>query len=308
MEAREFVERYRESLKSAGMLKLAEDYAAFLDGKVLNPPQLDYGTARTRMKVFDLFSAIFWKAGVPVPPLEGRVVQAMRPNKEYERFEGGLTEKARQLAVRIRATVEGGSGSMVDDCLAIARTLELIPGIISRWGNDSTAPVTVVNDRLMKLGLDPLRPDFSEMEIDGCIGRVRPDRDLTVLIVDDELDMIVRTFRAIAGWPGLTFEMLLVTDRHDETSPFELLPSVANWVCERGSDIVLMDQGLGSTRGSDVITQVMEWQRECGRKIPVFVGNTGGTPDSLQLAGAIGNMNKGRDIDPLVRAVDRFTR
>ncbi len=309
MEAREYVEKYREDLLGSGVLKLAQDYAAFLDGPMLNPERFGEGMARTRLKVFDLFCAIFAKTGLPIPPLERRVVEAMQPQAttEFEPQMTGLSAKARLLAERVRAALADRTGPEADDCLAIARTVEMIPSIIWSWGSDSTAPVSVINNRLMRLGLDPLRPDFSEMKIGGSSGCSGPDRDLTVLIVDDEPGMIVTTFRALAGWPGLTFDALLVENDIGGSSQ-ELLAAVTGSILERSPDIVLMDQGMLPISGSRVIQCVRENRVSSEEPPLVFVGNTGGSANELRQAGAIGNLDKGRDISPMFQAIGRATR
>jgi hypothetical protein len=65
-----------------------------------------------------------------------------------------------------------------------------------------------------------------------------------------------------------------------------------------------MDQGLGPIKGSDLIRRIREMMTEDDDI--VFVGNTGGGPEELNEASAIGNCDKGRSLDPIIRAFRRF--
>lgn len=283
-------------------LKLAQDLAALLDGPVLTLPENRSDCARLaqlRQEVFEKFSRLCRLAMLPAPPLEPETVEAQLPGESPER-----REEAEALAAQAQARLIGADdGPLTDECRTLAKALRLMPGLMSDFGGISrTGLMALINSRLMRLGLEPLRPDHAELEVLTAADEEAPDQPLNVLVVDDEPGMIVRTILGLAGWPGLSLLGLHVKGGWDQ-KPADTVGFAASAIVSLEPAILLMDQGLGRVNGSDVI---LEARRLCPDLNTVFVGNTGGSPEELNAVGAIGNCNKGRDLSPVRRALRRW--
>lgn len=298
----ETVRKIGESLekdldKFGGRAKLAADLAALLDGGLLDPAK-GQSAARARQDVLGRLRALCLDAGVTPPPGEPETVRALIPEAKEE-----VREEARRISELIGAAVDGRPGTeAVRDLAGLGRVIRLLPALLERFG-DSRQTLTASADLLlMSLGLEPLPPGDDRTPEPAPLPE--PARPLKVLIVDDGLEEIVRTFRALAGAPGLAVGALQVdidwgSDR--ETA----LRQTAEAVLAAKPDIVLMDQGMPVISGSELIGAIRGLPAGDGI---VFVGNTGGSPDELNDAGAIGNCDKGRHLSPVVRAINRFAR
>lgn len=287
-------------------LKIARDLASILDGPLLDLSIMKdadevMGLATARQDLFEKFSAVCARSGVPVPSLERETVRAMIPRPDPE--DDGL-EEAGSLATEVQRQVgdvdrHGISQDVARDCLAVARTLELIPSFMKRWGSPRPTTIkAVLNDMLMKLMLEPIRPDHKEMVVVDATRMTPPHRALSVLVVDDEIGMIVDTLCVLVGWPNLTLDALRVGQDFGADRA-EACAKLADGIIERKPDIVLMDQGMYPMSGSSVIREITG---RAGRPSIVFVGNTGGQGDELAREGAIGNCRKGQDLSPLLQA------
>jgi hypothetical protein len=284
-------------------LKLAQDLAALLDGPVLTLPEDRSDCARLaklRQEVFERFSALCRLALLPIPPLEPETVEAQLPRESPER-----REEAEALAAKAQSRLIGADGDepLTDECRTLAKALRLMPGLLADFGGISRTGLTaLINSRLMRLGLEPLRPDHAELAVETAADEEAPSQPLTVLVVDDEPEMIVRTILRLAGWPGLSLHALLIKGSWDQ-KPADTIGFAASAIVSVEPAVVLMDQGLGRVNGSAVIEEAL---RLCPELNTVFVGNTGGSPEELNAVGAIGNCNKGRDLSPVRRALRRW--
>ncbi|KPJ85769.1 hypothetical protein AMJ57_01870 [Parcubacteria bacterium SG8_24] len=302
MDTGKFVESH--SSHFGDRIKVARDLAALLDGPLLDLSRdasdgRRRSLAQTRLQLFERLSALCAQCGAPVPQLEPETVRALLPAAPREE----ASQQAAVMVDSIRTQIDASdSRSQACDCLVLARLLELVPGVMERWdGLDGDGVIALLNDRLLTLGLQPLRPDHLGMAVGGATDQPCPPRPLTVLVVDDEPEAIVRTISALVGWPDLDFRVLHVPGR-EGVSRKDALGSVAASIISLAPDIVLMDQGMYPAEGSGVILKVRELDP---RSSIVFVGNTGGSPEDLQRAGAIGNCDKGRDPTPVRQAIWR---
>ena len=247
--------------------------------------------AQAKLELFEDFRAICKMNGIepPAPPQD--LLEAAMP----------------QLTAEDRAIIEsrssafmdqiGSGGGAVDDCLVIKRFVELCPWFVSQ--TDRVLVQAFLNLQLIQGGRDPLAP-HSFRPGRGSLAE-RPARPINVLIVDDYINEIMSTFRAIAGWPEMTIDAQWVQTDYD-TDQATILTGEAQKVVAAKPDIVLMDQGIGRINGPDLIGAIRKEDPET--KI-VFVGNTGGEPEKLNAAGAIGNLEKGRNTHPLTVAISR---
>jgi len=291
--------------KFGSLFKTARDHAALLDGDVLRIEAGDEraGTlARTRQDLFEEFCAICVQAGLEAPELERDTVVAQIAAKVDEK----LGAEADGIAAFVSGQLASAGGEVAEaasrDIEALAKVVQMMPEVLQQFGSVRNVLLALLNSKLMAAGLRPLRPDHATLKFGDASGRaVEPPRPLKVLIVDDTPEEIVRTFRAVAGRTGLTIDAIQVFGDFSGDRE-EALQAAAQLVVERGPDIVLMDQGMGSIKGSDLVRAVRGLEAGAG---VVFVGNTGGSPDELEEAGAIGNMDKGRNIRPLETAITR---
>lgn len=284
--------------------KAAQDFATLLDSTafdVASGPANEERTtlARARQSLFEVFCAVCVQAGLPAPELERETIQAQLPSPSSD---PSRQQPVRDMIASVRERLAGQPGGQAaDDVAALLRTVELLPGLMDSFGSSSDTLMAMLNSRLMDAGLQPLRPNHATMTWSNAASQAAPARPLRVLIVDDSPDEVIRTFRAIVGWPGLDIEALVVTVGWNSQRDVAL-QDTARAVIERQPDVVLMDQGIGLIRGSDVILKIRQLEPEAKM---VFVGNTGGSPEDLEGAGAIGNMSKGCDLWPFKAGLRR---
>lgn len=314
-------------------VKLALDMARFLDGPLLDlrgclPKDGRTSLAKARLELFERLSALFVNAGLPPLPLEpltldalatvaanddvtrraGEIVcaidtalgQAVDPPTGNGTAEDWEIAKAIEIALA-QADGRAGKDDIARDCESLGRVIRMMPSLMSPWGGPRPESLlAMANKLLIELGREPVRPDHSAIVPTGAMDRNPPPRPLHVLVVDDEIGMIMTTLSAMFGWPNLSFGAIHVASEGDRDPELQAL--AAGIICAK-PDIVLMDQGMWPMTGSSVIREVRTRPEAAGI---VFVGNTGGSPDELEDAGAIGNCNKGKDLSPLLQAFRRF--
>ena len=123
------------------------------------------------------------------------------------------------------------------------------------------------------------------------------------LIVDDTPEALVRTFRQLAGWPGVSVAAWLFERRRSESKE-EALVRAAAAVREFQPDIIVMDQQMPPISGAELIVRLeSETDRELG-----FVGNSAAWPGPLNAVGAVGNLEKGRNLRPFGEALRSWRR
>ena len=304
MKLTKLVEKCGEA-KFGPLLKTALDHAVLLDGECLrirsggDAEERGAGAAKVRQDLFEEFCAIFARAGLPVPGLERETILAQLPAKSDEK----LVAEASRVTAFVDGLGLGLAGSGVcSDIGSLAQVVRLLPDLLQPFGSVRESILALLNSKLLEAGLPLLRPDHATLKFGDASGRPAPDRTLSVLIVDDEAKQIVRTFRAIAGWPGLAIGAIMPCCGWNDDAAKALAATAADVIACR-PDIVVMDQGIGGIRGSDLIRKIGELMPD-GLRV-VFVGNTGGSPQELEEAGAIGNMDKGENIRPFLIALDR---
>lgn len=294
--------------------KLAADLAALLDSPVLAPGAIKaqrYGTrslALMRVGILDDFSTACVQCGLPaVEPeletLELCLAGDVSPD-ELKRVKG-LVRRARKSWGKKARTADPAS-----DLAALIRCLELMPDLATGYGDNLGAFKAAVNIQLIKLNKPAIRRDPSK-PVKNALDRPAPGgKPLTVVCVDDDAAEIVRTMRALAGWPGIEVMPFRFTAdlapgaTQDKSRVWGLLRAAAKAVLELKPDIVLMDEGMPPIDGGQLIDVIRSFHPESRVE---FVGNSGGAGDHLRLAGAIGNMRKGLDLEPLETAIRRFS-
>jgi CheY-like chemotaxis protein len=145
-------------------------------------------------------------------------------------------------------------------------------------------------------------PDYNTFCIQHAADEEPPPRAARMLIVDDYINEIVRTWRAVRGWPDVEIDALHVTDE----SPLigdAFCTDVSQRILDRRPDIVLMDWGLPETGGDRIIQRI---RRIDPTHTIIFVANTGGDSCDLNRVGAIGNARKGEDIWSIREGISRI--
>ncbi|MEK7616240.1 MAG: hypothetical protein AAB420_03490 [Patescibacteria group bacterium] len=295
------VMEFIEKLKLTGMFVYAAHLAYFLDhdlfrivdgeGKLLK--EQHHGD--TREKAFTMFCTVLAKSDVPVPPLEPTLWQRNLPRIYDEK----QRERERTLAAELRSelldALDGRDEKEAQEILTIANTFVLLAdrGAFDRIERPQI--IAVLNDKLTGLGLDPIRPKYAELELKKPISSKELARELSVLIVDDDLREMLRSALALVGIPNINFQFFHQYTEHaypgleGEAKDAELA-RVADAIMAMSPDIILMDQGLRGINGSDLVLVIKA--RGCKA---VFVANTGGGGSELAKAGCLDNFGKGEN-------------
>jgi CheY-like chemotaxis protein len=162
-----------------------------------------------------------------------------------------------------------------------------------------------INARIASLNLAPLREDYSKRQVKVRIGEDGPSRELTVVIVDDSAEELVKTARALAGWPNLK---VVLYRQHLQEEVYRLAPEdkvtelskTAQEILALNPQVILMDMGLRGFEGTELIGQL---RKVAGQSEVIFVGNTGGNDDELRRVGAFANCDKGRNLQGVREAI-----
>lgn len=300
--------KYLEMLADTAS-KLMFDLASLLDNVLFQLDGIKDGYQGTEMaalreEVFHDFCSLCAPAGISVPAMEETLIAVQAPSAD---------EKTREShAVRVKNFIEpvlgkvGRKNSVKAKMVrALAESFANLPSLSSQYpGHVSGKQLEcVINQMLIELGLEPVRPDYQSRNVKTVNGQPRSEKK--VVIVDDDRKEMLKTARALAGWEGLKVSFYHYEPSGDrwsmtpENKQAEL-SRVAQAVMEMTPDIILMDQGLGPIEGDDLVRKICE---TCPNSSPVFVANTGGSDDKLRSAGALENCDKGRRIDSVIRAV-----
>lgn len=297
--------------KLGDVLKVAADLAMLLDHEILSAATIagqKFGTDRlalVRLEVLDDLGVLCFKQGVPVPELEPEILELCRPKSTDEKHSElihGLVRDARRSV--------GGRKPKSDakrDLLVMAHCLELMPGL-ARSDAELLCFKAMFNALLLQLGLPTLRVDFAARKVTNALDRMAP-RPLRVVIVDDDVNEIVRTVRNLAGWPCLQFDPLHFRPNCDRWNcpsekVAEIVRAAAQTIVDRRPDIVVMDEGLPISNGGEIIKAVKALKPESKMQ---FVGSTGGSGDQLKAAGALLNLEKGGNPGILEQAIWRLS-
>lgn len=302
-----YVKNREARFKKAGLLKLVLDLAGILDDQAL---KIDFSKgdsysrsnlAEIREEVFDDFCTICCHARTSIPPLEQELYKVHLPaekDKEDEKSQKAVNE-AREAKAHVKKQLEGNRGSKAIICRAMIRTLQLFPEAGGFRGIEKKEILAVINDNLVSLGLKPVRPDYKNRKTNFPFDFHGPSKKTKVLVFDDQLDEIIKTKKALAGWPNLKVEHLVYKRPKSYTEREAELKRAGKEILALKPQIVLMDEGLGMIEGHDVISEI----GNLTENPPIFVGNTGGSSDELREVGAIGNCEKGKKLDSVVEAL-----
>lgn len=292
-------ERNKRRLEAAGLFKLALDVSIAMDRLYfpidLNDWQSD-GEVSGREELFHLLSAICYRSGVTIPIYENIFIEAWLPKfercvKPEEKKE--KISRAKNLREKISRKVRGMPGRDARRCRMLSEVLEIFPDASDDFsgGIKPRQLCALINDSFLRLGLDPLRPDYSELKIPETIKEAGPLQEQKVLIVDDDKNAIRKTFRALMGWPKLELEFF---HYHEGVGSGEY-PPIAEKILKENPDIILMDQSMRDIEGDILVRKI----KQLARRPLVFIGNTGGGDDKLRRAGCLGNLDKGGSLSAL---------
>ncbi|MBI4139153.1 response regulator transcription factor [Candidatus Uhrbacteria bacterium] len=294
MDLARFIQSHQEQL--GPLHKVATDIAALIEHPRLLQQQ-DEGErqrrAQARLELFEAICALAVQNGVPLPPLDPDLVADARPSR---RIEDESQQQADAIIRHVREQLSGDAGQL--SVLCLVETLSMMPQILRGFVSLRDAFMANLNHALLQAELLPFRRDHTAMKILHAAHENGPTSASRVLIVDDSSEEIVRTWRAMCGWPNLILDTLFV---EDDTQDTRRSSSIASAVLKLEPALVLMDQGLPNTaKGSDVIREIRLLHPETSI---VFVANTGGEPDELNDVGAIGNACKGRHLESIRRGI-----
>ena len=290
--------------KATDLLKVAEDLGNLLDNPLfqINLEGDNWGAkslAEIREKAFHDFCAICLCGGVEIPLLERELYAIHLPSEQEEKD----VEKVKVLKEDVFSRLRGQSGKEALACRALTRVLEMFPscGGYDRIELDNI--LAVINANLVALGLAPIRPDYKDREVESAFKETAPANPATVLIVDDDLGDLLKTSRALVGWPDLAVDYLHCDFGLRSGGKDAMITETAEAIIEVAPEIVLMDQGIPPIDGHEVVRKV----KELASKHLTFVGNTGGSTDELDDVGCLANCSKGRYLDGVRQAV-RYLR
>ncbi len=258
----EFVNEFDFSPNST----LAAGLAALLDADFLNPTNTEKGgrsVAKLRLKLFDEFCAVCVQSGIPAPLPEESTLRALLPGVTAE-----VLAEAQAICDQVMAATNKMSDDPFDDPVLMAVrsrafVIDRMPWLLTDFAADRDSTLASLNLCLMSLNLPLVRPNFAAMELRSAVSEPKPPRPLKVLVVDDSLDEVVRTLRALVAWPDLDLDAFHF--RSDWSAPRDAESNAAAAeVLKRRPDLVLMDQGLGPIKGSDLIRRIRETMTEMG--------------------------------------------
>lgn len=286
-------------------LKLARDMAKILNSPVFqvsSDVKEDYEIKQiveAREPLFHDFCAACHKAGVLVPELEPIFYEAYLPKQNKKETEA--SKEAYEIGVYVEHQLLPKipfSRDMASVIGAMVEVLKIFPDCGGWHGIEKKSILAVINNGLVELGCLPIRPDYEKREIDFT-PNAPAGKLVKILIVDDEIGMLINTARPLLGWENVEVEFLHYHSGSRNSNKKTEKQKVAQAIIDQKPDIVLMDQGLGGLNGHEVIIEFKSMVHER----PIFIANTGGSPEDLNGVGAIGNCDKGRKISDVRYAV-----
>lgn len=292
MDLRQFVRRHDRGFGT--FILVAEDMVTLLEHPCTQVPVKGRGrsaVARVRIKLLEEFDTLCGMMRLPLVPHDPELFRIA--------LSDSLPDAAQVEFQRVMAHLAGQNVALdLHTPAAFARTLACVPQLVMPWAASRVDFLLGLNLALLTAGLEPLRPDPETAKLNQGTGERHPARPVRVLIVDDHLDEIVKTWSALRGWHGLQLDALLVEDDPSETAEIQA-ECIASRILDRRADIILMDQGLPRTSGSEMIQRIRRmWLAEI-----IFVGNTGGSSERLDEVGALSNCCKGERLEGLRRGL-----
>ena len=291
--------------------KLMLDLASLLDNALFQLDGVKDDWKRTEMaalreEVFHDFCALCVQNGIPVPAVEETLIAAQAPSADEKTREAHLV-RVKTFVEPVLVKIGRKRSAKAKQLRALTECLSNLPSLSGYSGQVSAKQLEcVINQMLIELGQEPVRPDYHSRKVGSVNGQPRAEKK--VIIVDDDRKEMLKTARALAGWDGLEISFYLYESSGDhwnmtpEKRQAEL-SKAAQAVVETKSNVVLMDQGLGPIEGDDLVHTIHEI---CPNGTPVFVANTGGSDDKLRSAGALENCEKGRRLGGVARAVQYY--
>lgn len=310
----DIVKKYSAKFAECGFLDYVSGLAFLLDSELFAIPPVKEWEWKTkehveeRKRVFTQFCAVCVRAGVEVPDVEPVFFDILlRDTSASSGYTDPEAEKETAMIKCVREQLQGNTSHDARDCELILSILELFPsrGVFRFSEEKFLAKLNII---LINLGLSPIRPEYSEVNI--VPPRIdAPAEEVKILIVDDDPGVALKTALALAG-----VQNILISFFHQKgTGSFEelegqelqdLLTETARDVLSKRPDIVLMDRGLNDINGEDLIRKIKELFEES----PIFVGNTDGDPEHLYEVGALRNFQKGKDPDGVNAAIRQLSR
>ena len=292
----ELVESNLEVIQAKSFGKLATDLAMILDvemfriGVVGQHPDPYFAIERER--VFSKLCAVFVQAGLKPPDMEVAFFTERIPGEGH--FSNRYLERSKGISDKVYELLADRGEPEATLVSALALTLSAFPD-----GCDYLDMLAMINKTLVvDLGLDPIRPDYGQLEIRLPATQMPSQGALRVVAVDDNKNDLIKTLFALAGWPGL--ELLIYHypgEGWGKPEPEERdrrLREVRDRVLELQPDLVLQDQGLSDLEGSDLVPFLRE-----GKPDILILGNTGGQMDKFRTVRVYGNFKKGDQVRDL---------
>jgi len=287
--------------------KLALDIAQLLDSPLTQIGGLESFDKRTiarlREDLFHDFCAVCVQAGMPVPAMEQDIVLAQVPEVS-DRGQKMHDLLMKEFVRPARKKFKGNKSANAKSARMFLEFLAKVPGVTE--GDVSVKQIEcLVNQVLMQLGLEPMRPEYASRTVQSATEQKPPVSGKKVLVVDDRKEEIIRTIRSLAGWNGLTvsYYQYFPKSKSWGASPQEVqdeLSRAAREVLELSPDVILMDQGLAPIEGNDLVLAI----RKLTSSPPIFVANTGGSDEKLRNVGSLANCGKGQNLRGMVQAVN----
>lgn len=277
---------------AVGLARLLDDPFFAVD-----PKNGSYGLPDVRQTAYDRFCRICIDAGVALPPLEHELIECHLPQKVSEEDKTATQVLVEQITTR----VHGQESQEAGICRAIGTMFLSFPNLNLYGSLDRKSLIAMTNRCLIKMGAEPIRPEYKEL---SNRSRRVPQREVKILIVDDKPEDILKTAMALAGWPKVDVQWLHQKSALKFDPPEEeknaATAELAQTIIDKNCDIVFMDQGLDKLEGHAVVRKIREQSRSM-----IFVANTGGTGDELLGAGCVATANKGgRMIEAMEVALD----
>ncbi|MFH0874094.1 MAG: hypothetical protein V1846_04640 [Candidatus Komeilibacteria bacterium] len=301
----EFV-RTNNGFAQAKLQKAALDIAQLLDNNELLPVNGKDGytrerQAKLRSQVFDDFCVVCFRVGVAVPDLEPALYEGMIEAPKKEQLEK-FTALKRQVFQRLR----GQNSRQAKEARALVRAMCVLANYLednSFSGAKLDNMLGVLNQRIVGLGLKPVRDDYTTREVRVRLDGSDPGKPTTVVVVDDSSEELIKTALALAGWPNL--QVVLYRQRLEGEAyglrgerKTQELNRAAQEIMAFNPAVILMDMGLAGFEGTELVRQLQSLSNNIQ-----YIANTGGTPDELYSVGALENCEKGRNMAGMRQAM-----
>ncbi|MFC1645262.1 hypothetical protein ACFL08_04515 [Patescibacteria group bacterium] len=314
----EMLMTYSEMTKNAkGLLgrkyKQAKDIAVILDDELtqVKPDSKGrYGFSfvlSSRLEAFNLLCAIFVQAEIDPPPMEEGLWKSSLPAKPSEKQV--QLSKARSKFIFDQFADQMKNGAAADKVSKLRSCLDFLPGYWESGSISLDGVLALISEVLVDdLGVEPLRPDYSKISVPDPIHPTGPSKPTKILIVDDSIEEIIRTIKALAGIPNFEIDFFLLEegDLWAKFSDSELTVAMQRSLDEvekRTPDVVFMDQAMGQIKGHELVSFI---KGKKGEDSPIFVGNTGGMPKELDSVGCLSNFAKGHNKGTIRQVMDRL--